>query len=216
MSAEDEVPPVDPPRAWRPRGLLVIFLLVASGVGVTAGYMQWKAPEVGEIIAGRKRDIAAAPQTPEGRLRLWLEIGAAQIHHHMTMMRYSAEQPWLVTHAVGRDPAHLAIHGIDLESMPKDLAWIEGPTVHLRFPKPRLLAIGPLTGDNAVSIPVAATDESAPDEIGRARYLVDFALHKLAEALERDIPGARLSIEIGPEATWAEIAADRRAPGPSR
>jgi len=204
------------PSERRPRGLVVLFALVVLGVGVTAGYMQWKAPEVGEIIAGRKRALAAAPKTPEGRLGQWLVYGAPQMHHRLSMMRYSAEQPWLVTHAVGTDRARLAIHGIDLASMPMDLAWIEGSTVHVRFPRPRELGIGPLEGPNAISVPVAATEEGAPDELARARYLVGFALDGLSQALVRDIPGSTLSIEIGPEATWAEIAALHAGSEPPR
>ena len=191
----------------RPRGLLVVFLLVACGVGVTAGYMQWKAPEVGDIIAGRRRAIAAAPKTPEGRLEQWLVYGAPQLHHCLTMMRFSAEQPWLVTHAVGADPADLAIHGIDLSGMPKELARIEGTRVRLRIPRPVLLARGPLTGPNAMSVPIAAAAESSPDGVARARHLVEFALEGLSQALERDIPGTALSIEIGPAETWEEALA---------
>jgi hypothetical protein len=194
--------------SWRPSGIVVIGLLVATGLGVTAGYMQWKAPEVGELIAGRKREIAAAPKTPEGRLTQWLVYGAPQIHHRLTLMRFSAEQPWLVTHAVGSDARNLAIHGIDLSSMPKDVARIEGTAVRMRFPRPVLLARGPLTGSNAISVPIAAAEESAPDGIERARYLIGFALDGLTQALERDIPEARVTIEIGPEESWAEIAAD--------
>lgn len=195
--------------AWRPSGLVVIGLLVVSGVGVTAGYMQWKAPEVGELIAGRKREIAAAPKTPEGRLTQWLVYGAPQVHHRLTLMRFSAEQPWLVTHAVGTDPSNFAIYGIDLAPMPKEVASIEGTAVRMRFPRPVLLARGPLTGPNAISVPVAAAEENAPDGIERARYLIGFALDGLTQALERDIPGAQISIGIGPEGSWAEIAADR-------
>ncbi|MFN0009980.1 MAG: hypothetical protein ACKVXR_18965 [Planctomycetota bacterium] len=195
--------------AWRPSGIVVIGLLVASGVGVTAGYMQWKAPEVGELIAGRRREIAAAPKTTEGRLTQWLVYGVPQVHHRLTLMRFSAEQPWLVTHAIGKDPDSLAIHGIDLAAMPKEIAWVEGQAVRMRFPRPVLLARGPLTGPNAMSVPVAAAEESAPDGIERARHLIRFALDGLTQALERDIPGTQVSIGIGPEESWAEIAADR-------
>lgn len=193
--------------AWRPSGIVVIGLLVASGVGVTAGYLQWKAPEVGELIAGRKREIAAAPRTTEGRLTQWLVYGVPQVHHRLTLMRFSAEQPWLVTHAVGTDPSNLAIYGVDLAPMPKEVAWIEGQVVRMRFPRPVQLARGPLTGSNAISVPIAATEETAPDGIERARYLIGFALDGLTQALERDIPGTQVSIGIGPEASWAEIAA---------
>lgn len=199
--------------APRASGLLIVFLLVVAGVGVTAGYMQWKAPEVGEIIANRKREIAAAPKTPEGRLAQWLVYGAPQMHHRLQMMRFSAEEPWLVTHAVGEDADHLAIHGIDFTEMPLEIAWIEDTRLHVRLPRPRRLAIGPLIGSNAISVPIAASDAAAPDGIERARYLVGFALEGLSQALERDIPGSKLEIEIGPEESWEEIARIRaRAP----
>jgi hypothetical protein len=199
----------DGERGPRASGLLVMLVLVVSGVGVTAGYLQWKAPEVGEIIAGRKREIAAAPRTPEGRLETWLVYGAPQIHHRLEMMRFSAEQPWLVTHAVGEDREHLEIHGIDLERMPREIGRIEGSTVHLRLPRPRRLGTGPLRGDNAASVPVAARDEVAPDAEARAMFLVRFALDGLSQALERDIPGAKLTIEIGLEGSWEEIESGR-------
>lgn len=191
-----------PARTRRASGLLIVFLLVTSGVGVTAGYLQWKAPEVGEIIRERQREIAAAPRTTEGRLGQWLVYGSAQMHHRLQLMRYSAEQPWLVTHAVGTDAGALAIHGIDLSTMPKQVACIEGTAVHVRLPLPRLLATGPLTGSNAISIPVVADEAAAGDGVERARYLVAFAFDGLSQALERDIPGARFEIEIGPGTSW--------------
>jgi len=202
------------PRSVRPNGILVIVALVVAGVAVTAGYMQWKAPEVGEIIANRRREVAAAPKTTEGRLGKWLDFGAPMLHQRLQLLRFSAEQPWLVTHAVGADPLHLAIHGIDLAAMPKDLAWIDGTTVRVHLPRPTLLATGPLSGPNAISVPVAANEGAAPDEIARARYLIDFALNPLSDALERDIPGAHLSIEIGPETNWDSIPASRPTSAP--
>jgi hypothetical protein len=204
---EDPGPRESPLRA---NGLVVMGLLVLVGVGVTAGYLQWKAPEVGEIIAGRKRAIAEAPNTPEGRLALWLVNGAPQIHHRIEMMRFSAAQPWLVTHAVrleGESPSRLAIYGVDLTEVPRDVARIEGLTVRVKLPRPRRLAVGGLSGDNAAAVPIAASEDRAPDGIERARYLLRFAFDGLSQALERDIPGARIEIEVGPEDTWAAVAA---------
>jgi hypothetical protein len=212
VPADDPEPRVVP--AFRARGLLVLAVLVATGVGVTAGYLQLEAPEVGEIIANRKREIALAPKTPEGRLEQWLVFGAPQIHHRMQMMRFSAEQPWLVTHAVrldGEDADQLAIHGIDLSELPREIARIEGLDVHVKLPLPRRLGTGPLRGDNAVSVPVVLHDDLAPDSVERARFLVRFALDGLSQALERDIPGAKLAIEIGPENSWEEIVGGRAA-----
>ena len=200
-------------RSPRARGLLVMGGLVVLGVGVTAGYLAWKAPEVGAIIAGRKRAIAEAPKTPEGRLSNWLVFGAPQIHHRLEIMRFSAEEPWLVTHAVrvaGDDPEDLRIHGIDLSSLPRDVARLDGKVVRVKLPRPTLLGRGSLHGINASAVPVAVSDAAAPDPIARARYLVHFALDDLGKAHERDIPEARLSIEIGPESSWEEIAAASR------
>jgi hypothetical protein len=191
-------------------GLLVIGALVAVGLAVSAGYFIWSltshTSEAWRIVQERKREIAATPKTPEGRLAKWLEFGAPQIHHRLQGMRFSAEQPWLVTHAVRRDPEdpeRLAIYGIDFADLPLTLAHVEGSTVVVHLPRPKELGLGPLRGDNAVSVPIAARDDLAPDPEQRARFLVHFALDGLAQALERDIPGAKLSIEIGPETSWA-------------
>lgn len=206
MADDAEIPPVRSPRA---RGLFVMAALVIAGVGVTAGYLAWKAPEVGKIIADRKRAIAEAPKTAEARLSNWIVFGAPQIHHRLEIMRFSAEQPWLVTHAVrvaGDDPERVEIHGIDFSALPRDVARIDGTTIRVHLPRPTRLATGPLAGSNAALVPVAVDAASAPDPIARAEYLVHFALDDLGKALERDIPGAKLSIEIGPESSWTEIA----------
>jgi hypothetical protein len=209
MARMDEGPEIPPVRSPRARGLLVMAALIVLGVGVTAGYLAWKAPEVGKIIADRKRAIAEAPKTAEARLANWLVFGAPQIHHRLEIMRFSAEQPWLVTHAVrvaGDDPERVEIHGIDLSALPRDVARVDGTTVRVHLPRPVPLATGPLAGTNAGLVPVAADAGSAPDPIARAEYLVHFALDDLGKALERDIPGAKLAIEIGPETSWKEIA----------
>jgi hypothetical protein len=210
MARMSEVLPEPPAvRSPRARGLLVMAVLVLLGVGVTAGYLAWKAPEVGKIISDRKRAVAEAPRTPEGRLGNWLVFGAPQIHHRLEIMRFSAEQPWLVTHAVrlpGDDPERLEIHGIDLSRMPRDVARVDGTVVRVKLPLPTLLGTGPLKGINASAVPVVAEASAAPDPIARTEYLVRFALDGLAQALGRDIPGATLSIEIGPEASFEAIA----------
>lgn len=200
-------------RSPRARGLLVMAGLVVLGVGVTAGYLAWKAPEVGAIIAGRRRAIAEAPRTPEGRLANWLVFGAPQVHHRLEIMRFSAEQPWLVTHAIrvaGDDPDRVEFHGIDLSSLPRDVARIDGRIVRVKLPRPTLLGTGRLQGINAAAVPVAASESAVPDPIARAQYLVHFALDDLGKALERDIQGASLSIEIGPESSFEAIAGSTR------
>jgi len=46
---------------------------------------------------------------------------------------------------------------------------------------PRLMTTGPLTGDNAVSVPIAPRADLAPDPVARAKFLVHFALNQLED-----------------------------------
>lgn len=210
----NETLPVRSPRA---RGLVALAALVVLGVGVTAGYLQWKAPD---LLARREaiaREVAASPSSPEGRLATWVLFGGdPQIHNRLQQMRFSEARPWLVTHAVGSAAAggEVVFHGIDLAAMPKELVRQEGLALHLALPAPRELGRGPLEGEHASFVPVYASAELAPDATGaiaRARDLVAYALGGLEKALGRDVPGATLEVEIGPAAGWAEIAAARAA-----
>ena len=204
-----------PARSPRARGLVTLSALVLLGVGVTAGYLQWRAPD---LLARREaiaREVAASPSSPEGRLATWVLFGGdPQIHNRLQQMRFSEARPWLVTHAVGA-PADAApevvFHGIDLASMPKELVRQDGLVLHLVLPAPRELGRGPLAGEHAPFVPVFARAELAPDATARARELVAWALGGLEKALGRDVPGATLVIEIGPATTWAEIVAARAA-----
>jgi hypothetical protein len=198
-------------RGPRVRGLLVLSALVAVGLCVSVGYFFWsltaKASAARRIIDARKREIAEAPKTTEGRVAHWLVFGAPPIHHRLETMRFSAAQPWLVTHAVraeGGEPGAVDIYGIDLTNLPLTIARVEGTTVRVELPLPRRLGTGALAGDNAAAVPIFPRADLAPDPVQRARFLVDFALGDLARALERDIPGAKLLIEIGPESSFGE------------
>jgi hypothetical protein len=193
-----EAPPQPAPRV---RGLLALSALVGVGLCVSVGYFFWsltsKASEARRIIDARKREIAEAPTTPEGRLAHWLVFGAPQIHQGILNLRFSADQPWIVTHAVRVDGG-VEIYGIDLSDLPRTVARIDGSIVHVELPLPRRLGTGVLAGDNAAAVPVFARADLAPDPVQRARYLVHFVLEGLSGALERDIPGAKLVIDIGP------------------
>lgn len=197
-----EAPPEPAPRA---RGLLVLAALVGVGLCVSVGYFFWsltsKASEARRIIDARKREIAEAPKTTEGRLQHWLVFSAPMIHQAIFNLRFSADRPWLVTHAVRADGG-VDIYGIDLSDMPRTVARIDGSIVHVDLPMPRRLGTGILTGDNAAAVPVVASADLAPDPVQRARYLVHFVLDGLSGALERDIPGAKLEIDIGPAASF--------------
>jgi hypothetical protein len=203
-----EAPAKPAPRA---NGLLVLSAIVAVGLSVSVGYFFWsltsKASEARRIIDARKREIAEAPKTTEGRVAHWLEFGGPQIHQGLLNLRFSSERPWLVTHAIrveGGEPGAVEIYGIDLTNLPLSVARVEGTTVRIELPLPRRLGTGPLTGDNAAAVPIFPREDLAPDPVERAKFLVRFALGGLPEALERDIPGAKLAIDIGPGSSFGE------------
>jgi hypothetical protein len=229
----------------RASGLGTLAVLVLLGVGVTAGYMQWKAPEVRAIVEARKGEVALAPSTSEGRLVHWLKYANAMIHNRLQEMRFSAAKPWLVTYAsaatsaeskaraasspvltggespssgsqspssgsqeaesVGPGARVLEIYGIDLTDMPRELGRIQGLTIVVRLPRARSLGRGELAGNNAPFVPIVPASQPLPDANKRSHELAAWALQSLGQALERDIPGAHLSIEIGPEASWSEL-----------
>ncbi len=196
---------MDARTAFGPRvnGLVVLAVLVIAGVGVTAGYLQWKAPDLSAIVASRRGALAAAPTSPAGRVHAWLDYGNAFMHSRLTQMRLSVEQPWLATHAVRR-AGQLDIFGIDLSQMPRELGEIEGLSVRVRVPVPTHLGSGELTGEHAPFVPIYASSSAAPDPIVRARELVTWALAGVGSALERDIEGATLTVEVGPETSWPQ------------
>ncbi len=185
----------------RVNGLVVLAVLVIAGVGVTAGYLQWKAPDLSAIVASRRGAIAAAPTSPEGRLHAWLDYGNAFMHSRLSQMRLSSEQPWLVTHAVD-NAGQLDIFGIDLTHMPRDLGDIEGLSVRVRVPVPTRLGSGQLTGEHAPFVPVYARGAEVPDSVARTKELVAWALAGVGDALERDIVGAHLTVEVDPKVSW--------------
>lgn len=199
-------------QGMRVRGLFVLAALVILGVGVTAGYLQWKAPELSAIVAERRGAVASAPRAPHERLAKWLVFGDAFVHERLTQMRYSAEHPWLVAFAVG-DAGDALFTGIDIGAMPKSLTRAEGLTVHVTLPAPVELGRTALTGDRAPFVPLHPDSTRAPNAEGaraRVQEVVEWALKDIAKALARDIEGARLVVEVGPHTAFP---ADR-APSP--
>jgi hypothetical protein len=193
----------------RVSGIGTLVFLVTIVLVVILGYLRWKAPEVRAILDERRREIAAAPSTLEGRLAEWRKFGDAQIHNRLEMMRFSTSQPWLVAYAIrseGDAAETCEFHGIDLATMPRELTRIEGLTIVVRLPSARSLGRGELTGDNAPFVRVYRDRGSAPDANERVRGLASWALESLGQALERDIAGAHLRVEVGPETSWSEIA----------
>ena len=181
-------------------GLGTLTLMIVVGVGVTAGYFHWKAADA---KAEWDASLAAEPTSPEGRVARWLDWGRPMLHSRLKTMRLSRQQPWLVTHTVasrveGEPPE---VFGIDLTDLPRDVIRQEGMTVRIELPAPRLLHRTFLVGDNAQRVLTVSPRAPAPDAVELARELVLFFVEGMKKALEEDIPGARLVIAIGPDAS---------------
>ncbi len=173
-----------------------MFLIVGIGFAAGAGYYSYKQPRVEAQI---QRELAAAPSTPEGRLDHWIEFGTVQVHHRLsTVARVSAEQPWLVTHAVQPQAGEElpAIYGLDVSDLPHDLLRREGMTAVLELPAPTLVGRATLEGDAAAYVPSYRRPEDVPAPGERLAYLVEFFLEKLIQGLEEDLEGARFEIRI--------------------
>jgi len=184
----------DPRRgALRVSGLGVLLAIVVVGLVTGAGFYRY---ERGKSDARLAAEIAKVPDTPEERAALWLHYAAPQIHHRLSVVgRFAPDRPWLVTHAVARGEGDPELWGIDCASLPQDLAHLEGLTVVVELPAPRMLARGSLGGEEVQRVPVYAPDVQL-DAAQRLKELALFLLEGLPGALERDVAGAKLVIRV--------------------
>ena len=107
-----------------------------------------------------------------------------------------------------RNPCRITLESVAISV----LGALEGLTVVLRLPTPRTLGRGALHGDHAAFVPVFAAVADAPDAGARAKQIVGWALEDLGRALGRDIVGAQLAVEIGPETSWEAVRTRPVAP----
>ena len=180
-------------RFTRSRGLSMLLLLVAVGMGIPAFYL-WSVPRL-EARAAEYR--AAAPSDPEGRVATWFRYAQPNIFNALILARFSTEMPWYVTHVVERTDGPPEIWGIDFSELGPDVLEIDGILVKLVLPAPELLARDVLVGDRSLNVPVyrGGTRPEDPGELvrrGLSRYL-----ERKRTGLQKDIPGADLVVEVG-------------------
>jgi hypothetical protein len=190
------------PEGRRVNGLVLMFVLVAAGMGITSIYYNWKAPA---IVAERRAALASMSTEPAPMLDLWLEYGAPAIHARLQQMRIGPAQPWLVTHAqeadVAAEPPRL--WGVDLAAL--EPAWVhrEGLTVVVDLPAPRELGRAWLPADKEAGVlRLSAGVEQPPAgaSAARAAEVARWSLERLDQAVRKDIPGASLEVRVAEEA----------------
>ena len=186
-------PPVPAREGLRVNGLVVLVGIVVVGLVTGAGFYRMKRSEANAQVAA---DLAQAPKTPEERLALWLRLSGPQLHHRLAVVgRFSTAMPWLVTHAVAVEGGPPEVWGVDCATIPKDFAHIEGMTIVVELPVPRLLAHAPIDGDGQDRVPLFAP-EAVPDARARLTALALHLLEGIPAALERDVEGAHLEIRV--------------------
>lgn len=201
MSAPASTPA---PRAAfrRGPGLWVLAALVTAGMGLPA-FLQWKVPQ---LEAERDRILREAPTEPEGKLARWFDFGQPQLHHALRTARFSAAQPWYVSHVVDVDEGEPEVWGIDLSflddpELDHDSVFrLEGLTVRIVLEAPRLLARTELAGTRTQGVPrFAAGQELDAADLTRRRLETYF--ESFSAALARDVPGSRLVVQVGDAGT---------------
>mgnify|MGYP001618198724 CR=1 FL=1 len=182
-------------RVGRPAGLGLLAGLVVLGMGIPAIY-RWMSVR---LKAERVELLERSPSEPEARLAQWLRFGQPQIHHALEAARFSAREPWFVTHVIA--PASAAeppqVFGLDFTDLAHEVVRQEGLVVRVVLDAPKLLARDVLTGDKALGVPIFQPDVAPPD--GRVLALLRLVpyLERLEQGLERDLPGASLEVEVG-------------------
>lgn len=179
----------------RPPGLVLLVGLIVVGMGIPA-FFRWKVYALGKE---RDRILAEAPSEPAARLELLFRQIRPHILQALQRARFSAQRPWIISHVVapareGEPPEVWGIHAID--DVGPYVARVDGLQVRVELPAPRLLGREVLVGDNAMGVQVfAAPGPADPRELLRDR--VEFVMKPLIESIPEDVPGTRVSVEVG-------------------
>ena len=116
----------------------------------------------------------------------------------MRASRFSAERPWIVSHVVAPEREGLPpeIWGIDQRTITADMVRLDGMVVRVVLPAPEIMARDVLVGDNAMGVQVFEAP-GPPDPRILLRKRVEYAIERLIRVLPQEIPGARISVEVG-------------------
>lgn len=175
-------------------GLQVLVVIVVAGMGIPALFKL----KAFDLERDRDELIENAPTTGEGRLRLWFMQVHPRVVEGIRASRFSAAQPWLVSHVVSPATAQdkPEVWGVDLTEIKREWIWLEGLTVHVDLPAPKLLGRMLLVGDNAAGVQIFPSG-TVNDGKQLTKRRLEFVLRKLIEALPQDIEGAHYLIKVG-------------------
>lgn len=178
----------------RAPGLPMLLAVVVVGMGIPAIY-HWQSR-----VLGHERDqmLEDAPDQPEARLAVWFQYGQPPILEALLASRFSAARPWIVSHVVAPEREGLPpeIWGIDQQTITEDNVLLDGLVVRVVLPAPEVMARDVLVGDNAMGVQVFEAP-GPPDPRILLRERVEYAIERLIRVLPQEIPGARISVEVG-------------------
>ena len=182
------------PGFTRVSGLRVLAVIVVAGMGIPALF------KLKAFSLQRDRDelISNSPTTGEGRLKLWFMQVHPRVVEGIRASRFSAAQPWLVSHVVkpaseGQQPE---VWGVDLSEIDPEWISLDGLAVNVNLPAPTLLARTVLVGDNIAGVQIFPAG-TVNDGIELTERRLKFVLAKMIEALPRDIEGAHYNVTAG-------------------
>lgn len=178
----------------RASGLQVLAVIVVAGMGIPALF------KLKAFNLERARDelIDNSPTTGEGRLKLWFMQVHPRVVEGIQASRFSAAQPWLVSHVVtaARADDLPEVWGVDLSEIPAEWIRLDGLVVHVDLPAPKLLARAMLVGDHVAGVQIFPSG-TVNDGRELTKRRLEFVLAKMIEALPQDIEGAHYVITVG-------------------
>ena len=179
----------------RAPGLPVLVIIVAVGMGIPAFY-RWK---VGDLNRDRERMLSEAPSVPEVRVELWYSHLQPRVLGVLRKCRFSSKKRYIVSHMVAPRSADEPpeIWGVPEEAITPEQVRLDGMAVRVVLPAPVIVDRDVLVGDNAMGVEVYPPEHPPEDPRVLLRGRLEFVLGKFMAALEKDIPGAYVSVEVG-------------------